>query len=364
MNMRLGEFKSYLPIILMLPMSIGAVIGIIKTNIGKPNERYVMVKDVPNVPQELNEIKYGGSTSMAPLRHDNKDTTNNNEGKLIEIIMKAFPGFRLKYTEPENGETPGSITGMKMLVHHKLTFAMSSDSLNEIIGILRREKINDYNLSPEDIQDKYEEKEVAKDCISFFVSSKLIEKTRIENKQLQTGFTDKDLENIFQRKKKNWHDFGGPKEEITIYSRNPNSSGTVNAIIGKFNNFKPFDTKIDISSRDTTAVVRKLSKVTGGFGYATASEACNQDNIYVLPVDTENNTYVSPCIRSESTGKKTANVSKESYKCSMERPLFIIYRKEAGADREAGLAYANMLITNELQAEIQKLGFKSYYKVK
>lgn len=61
---------------------------------------------VPNVPSGL--FNYGGSTSWAPIRL-----------AIDPAIQAARPEFRLRYVEP-TGETPGSTTGIKMLLDDRL----------------------------------------------------------------------------------------------------------------------------------------------------------------------------------------------------------------------------------------------------
>jgi phosphate transport system substrate-binding protein len=72
---------------------------------------------VPNVPSGL--FSYGGSTTWAPIR-----------GQIDPVIQSVWSGYQLRYTNPPSGETPGSASGIRMLLDNQLTFAQSSRSLN------------------------------------------------------------------------------------------------------------------------------------------------------------------------------------------------------------------------------------------
>lgn len=73
--------------------------------------------DVSNVPSGT--FQYGGSTTWAPIRRD-----------VDPLIQASWPNFRLRYTDPPTG-TPGSGSGIRMLMNNQLAFAQSSRPLNE-----------------------------------------------------------------------------------------------------------------------------------------------------------------------------------------------------------------------------------------
>ena len=72
---------------------------------------------VTNVPEGL--FNYGGSTTWAPIRKE-----------VDFIIQQVWPKFRLVYTDPTTG-TPGTGSGIRMLIENQLAFSQASRSLKD-----------------------------------------------------------------------------------------------------------------------------------------------------------------------------------------------------------------------------------------
>ncbi len=72
---------------------------------------------VKNVPEGL--FNYGGSTTWAPIRKE-----------VDFIIQQVWPKFRLVYTDPTTG-TPGTGSGIRMLIENQLAFSQASRSLKD-----------------------------------------------------------------------------------------------------------------------------------------------------------------------------------------------------------------------------------------
>jgi phosphate transport system substrate-binding protein len=72
---------------------------------------------VKNVPKGL--FNYGGSTTWAPIRKE-----------VDFIIQQVWPKFRLVYTDPTAG-TPGTGSGIRMLIENQLAFSQASRSLKD-----------------------------------------------------------------------------------------------------------------------------------------------------------------------------------------------------------------------------------------
>lgn len=90
----------------------------------------------------------------------------------------------------------------------------------------------------------------------------------------------------------------------------------------------------------------------GGIGYATASEVCNQSTVKSLPIAANTGqTAIFPCNRE----KPNLNVFLgDQYPIS--RRLFVIIRQDGTLDEEAGIAYANILLSDEGQELVQQAG--------
>ncbi|WP_017315640.1 substrate-binding domain-containing protein [Mastigocladopsis repens] len=285
---------------------------------------YRTIADVPNVPQGT--FNYGGSTTFAPLR----STT------LLVAINLAYPGFQLRYTEPLTGE-PGSGNGMSMLLEGQLSFSQSSRSVKDE----EFEKAQKRNF-------KLEQVPVAIDGIAFYVHPQVIA-------QGLKGITLTQARDIFTGKITNWKEVGGSDVPIAPFSRNLKYGGTVDFLYEKVLEEKPFGASVQ-QVRDTTDSLKKVATTPGGIGYATASQLVNQKTIRVLPLAKEaNSVFVSPCADHACTAINETAFADDSY--PITRRLFVIIKRDGKLDEQAGVAYANMLLSNEGQKLVDLAGF-------
>ncbi len=286
---------------------------------------YRTVADVANVPEGT--FNYGGSTTFAPLRNI----------AILVAIQVAHPKFQLRYTEPLTGK-PGSGEGIQMLLEGQLSFSQSSRPVKD-----------------EEFQEaqkrnfKLEQVPVAIDGIALYVHPELIT-------QGLKGVTLEQVQHIFTGKITNWKEVGGPDVAIALFSRNPQSSGTVDFFYEKVLEKKSFAATVQ-EVRETTESIGKVATTPGGIGYATASEAINQNKVRVLPLAKEaNSPFVSPCADSPvcTTVNQTA-FANDSY--PITRRLFVVIKRDGKLDEQAGVAYANMLLSNEGQKFVKQVGF-------
>ncbi|WP_017315958.1 PstS family phosphate ABC transporter substrate-binding protein [Mastigocladopsis repens] len=292
------------------------------------------IADVPNVPKGI--FNYGGSTTFAPLRKGSDIFKRFGKRDFFATINQAHPEFQLRYTEPLAGN-PGSGNGIDMLLEGQLSFSQSSRALKDE----ELEKAQSQNFKLEQIP-------IAIDGIAFYVNPQLVA-------QGLKGITLAQARGIFTGRMTNWKQVGGPDVAIAPFSRNLEYGGTVDFFYEKVLAKQSFGTNVQ-EVRDTTESIRKVAKTPGGISYATTSEAINQNSIRVLPLAKEvNSPFVSPCADDTCTAiNKTAFVD-GSY--PITRRLFVLVKRNGGLDEEAGVAYANILLSNEGQKFVEQAGF-------
>jgi phosphate transport system substrate-binding protein len=287
---------------------------------------YKRIADVPNVPQGI--FNYGGSTTFAMLRSP----------AIIQTISQSFPQFQLRYAEPTM-EQPGSGTGIQMLLQSQLSFAQSSRSLKD--AELVESKARGYTL---------EEIPVAMDGIAFYVHPDLIRRGL-------KGLTLAQVQAIFTGKISNWKDIGGPDFEIVPFSRRLKSSATVDFLYESVLEHRPFGSNVKIV-RNTTESIRRVAFRPGGIGYASTSEAINQQTIGLLGLTRKvGQSFVSPCGSADCTTVNVGAFIDGSY--PITRRLLIIVKRDRKRDEQAGLAYANILLSDEGQQLINRSGLVS-----
>lgn len=283
---------------------------------------YKTLAEVPNVPRGT--VNYGGSTTFAPLRSNT----------VVSAISKAHPDFRLRYVEPGSAK-PGSGTGIKSLIAGELSFAQSSRPLKDSEYAQAKER----GFALEQIP-------VAIDGIALFA-----------NRQLQLpGLSLAQLRDIFTGKITNWKAVGGPDLKIVPFSRNLQAGGTVDF-------FR--ETVLEEGAlgqgvrevRDTTDALRKVASTPGGISYATASEVIGQKTVRPLPLSRGTNQTVAPFSDDANTQVNKAAFANGSY--PITRRLFVVVRRDGKLDEQAGVAYANLLLTDEGQRLVEGSGFVS-----
>jgi phosphate transport system substrate-binding protein len=284
--------------------------------------------DVPNVPSGV--FNYGGSTSWAPIR-----------GQIDPVIESSFPNFRLRYTEPVTG-TPGSSTGIRMLLDNQLTFAQSSRSLT--------------SQEHQDAQQrgyKLEEIPVAIEGIAIAVHPGLN----------ISGLTLNQIKGIYTGQITNWNQVGGPDLSITPYSRRTEDGGTVIFFVENLLAGQPFGSNVKFIST-TTAALRAISNDPGGIYYASAPEVVGQCTTKPLAVGRPNENLVTPyqppLVPSDQCPGRRNQINEEALKNGqypITRRLFVIVKQNGQVDEQAGAAYANLLLSEQGQDLLSKAGF-------
>ena len=274
--------------------------------------------DVANVP-EL-EVRYGGSTSFAPLRSPNT----------VAKIQQGHPKFVLRYTEPQPGDKPGSGSGIRMLIEGQLSVAQSSRPLKD--EEIDRAKSRGFTL---------EQVPVATDGIAIYVNAQV----GVPNLTLAQ------LKDIFTGKVTNWKEVGGADLPIVPISRDPKDGGTPEFFEEKVMAKEPFAATVRPYARDTTEAINKVASTPGGIGYATASEVCNQ-TVKTLPMAREAGRGAIAACNGQQVNR--ADFANDAY--PITRRLFVIIRRDNTLDEKAGVAYANLLLSDEGQQLMEQVG--------
>ena len=285
---------------------------------------------VQNVPSGL--FSYGGSTTWAPIR------------KEVDVaIQTVWPQFRLRYTDPTSG-APGSGRGIKMLLNNQLAFSQSSRPLKQE----EYQQASQRGFTLKEIP-------VAIDGIAIAV-----------HKDLNvSGITVAQLKNIYTGKIANWNQVGGSNLPITPYSRRIEEGGTVNFFTENLLQDEDFGANVEFIST-TTEALKKIADNPGGIYYASAPEIVPQCTIKSLPIGRKADDLVAPYQEpfvplSQCPGQRNQlnRAAFQSGEYPITRRLFVIVKQNSQDDEQAGIAYANLLLSAQGQDLIAKAGFVS-----
>jgi phosphate transport system substrate-binding protein len=318
------------PAVIAIP---GAVWALIQINQWSQNTKlpYATIAAVPDIPDM--PVRYGGSTSFAPI---------GEKQQMSKRIYQAHPGFKLIYTNPPNGDSPGSKTGIRMLLNGGLDFAEVSQALAPSEHELTRKK--GFTI---------EDKKVAYDSVVFYVNRNL--HLAYQPNTVLPGLAIPRLKSILTGEITNWKEVGGSDLPITVFSRDPKVGGTPEFVKENVMDKKDFAKSVQFK-HDTTASIRSVDKTPGGIGFATASEVCHQKTVHVLPiVRNEKQPFVNPCNRDPNTNRVNLLVL-ENATYPLTRPMFVIIKRDGGLSEKAGAAYFNMLWSDEGQQIIKHAG--------
>ncbi|KRH96970.1 MULTISPECIES: PstS family phosphate ABC transporter substrate-binding protein [Cylindrospermopsis] len=273
---------------------------------------------------------YGGSTTWAPVR-----TIADS------ILQRNCPQFILRYTQPVN-QSPGSGTGIRMLIDNQLTFSQSSRPLKPEENVKAQQK----GFSLREIP-------VGIDGIAIAVNHSLN----------IPGLTIVQIKDIYTGKITNWQQVGGPNLGIKPISRDKQAGGTVEFFVENILNKENFGAQV-IYIGTTTEALRKIDATPGGIYYGSAPEVVPQCGVKSLPVGRVSGKFIAPYQKPEVP---RFNCPKERNRLNIEdfrngnypitRNLFVITKQNNQIDQQVGEAYANWLLTNEGQELIEKSGF-------
>jgi phosphate transport system substrate-binding protein len=284
--------------------------------------------EVENVPSGI--FSYGGSTTWAPIRQ-----------KVDTVIENTFPQFQLRYTDPTMG-TPGSGTGIRMLLQDQLTFSQSSRSLKQ----------EEYQQASER-GIKLKEIAVAIDGLAIAVHPQL----KLE------GITLTQLKDIYTGKITNWKEIGGPDLTIVPYSRHPEDGGTPEFFVEEVLEKEAFAKNVELVF-DTTTGLRKLSQNPGGIYYASAQQIVSQCTVKAIAVGRKAGKWIAPYqepfVPLSQCPQKRNQLNQDVFQSGeypITRYLFVIVKQNGQGDEQAGMTYANFLLSDQGQDLVTKAGF-------
>jgi serine/threonine protein kinase len=294
------------------------------------------IADVPDVPA-LTKVLYGGSTLFSLL--------NKLE---IARIQKYHPQFQLEHTDKfPSGEKAGSSTGIKWLLEEKINFAQTALMMTEKPKLEAKNK--GFTLREEPIA--YDAEAV---CVNSGLTSQMLKSLTLE-----------DLQNIFQGKVTNWKQFGGPDLQITPFRLNRQQKQDYVIEEFKENLFKKqaYGTNVQ-ELANPTEVIKAVAKTPGSISMLTVSQTINKKEMRVLPIAKDKNSLaVSPCADDKCTAVNKNLIHQDYYPQELNRKLYVVIKLDSGFDEQAGIAYANIMLSDEGQKMVEEAGFLPFRRV-
>lgn len=278
---------------------------------------------VPNVP--VGQFTYGGSTSWAPLR-----------GGVDPAIQRALPNFRLTFKN-----AAGSSDGIQMLIDGELDFAQSSRPLTSA----ERRRSQQRGITLVEIPVMLEGVAVA------------------THPDLPIpGLTLTQLKDIYIGQLTNWNQVGGPNLSVVPTSRG-DDGGTVQFFQEDVLADQPFAATVQRLG-STTEALRFVGNTPGAIYFASAPEIVGQCTVAPLPVGTSVRQlvapYQQPYVPSQECPNRRNQLNLEAFQSQsypLIRPLYVIVRQDGQPAEQAGIAYAELLQTEEGQRLLNQAGF-------
>ncbi|NEU74418.1 protein kinase [Hassallia byssoidea VB512170] len=294
------------------------------------------IADVPNVPA-LTQVLYGGSTLFSLL--------NKLE---IARLQKYHPQFKLEHTDKfPSGENPGSSTGIKWLIEGKISFAQTALMMTEEPKLSAKNK--GFTLREEPIA--YDAEAV---CVNSGLTSQMLKSLTLE-----------DLRNIFQGKVTNWQQLGGPDLKITPFRLNRQQKQSY--VLVKFQETvlkkQAYGTNVQ-EFANPTELIKALAETPGSITTLTVSQTINKKEMRVLPIAKDKNSLaVSPCADDKCTAVNKNLIHENYYPQELNGKLYVVIKLDSGFDEQAGIAYANIILSDEGQKMVEEAGFVPFRRV-
>ena len=292
------------------------------------NTKASNLKEVDGIPQGI--FSYGGSTTWAPIR------------KIVHPkIDREYPEFLLRYLPAING-TPGSGTGIRMLLEGQLDFSQSSRSIKREEHILARQ--HGFTLR---------EYHIAIDAIAIAVNPSLP----------VSSLTTEQLKQIYLGEITNWQEVNGPDLEIVPFSRKAKDGGTPEFFQQNILQNQPFSSNVQYVY-STTDGLTQIKQVPGGIYYASAPEVIPQCTVKSLLIAHQNGEFIPPyfppAVPPENCPQERNKLNIAAIKNAtypLTRYLSVIVKQDGNRAERGGEAYTKLLLTEEIQKSIEEAGF-------
>lgn len=284
--------------------------------------------DIQSLPSGL--FNYGGSTTWAPIRRD-----------VDPVLQSAHPSFRLRYTDAI-GATPGSGTGIRMLLNGELALSQSSRPIDD----REYQQAQQRGFSLKQVP-------VALEGLAIAVHPGLN----------LPGLNLEQLKAIYTGAITNWSQVGGPNLTIIPYSRRLADGGTVEFFVSNVLNKENLGPTVEYVY-STTDALRKLADNPGGIYYASAPEVIPQCTVRPLPLARQGTNFIPPyqeplVLPEECPGRRN-QLNLPAFKSGqypITRQMFVVVKQNGSVEQQAGDGYANLLLTNQGQELIEQAGF-------
>lgn len=286
-------------------------------------ENFALVQNVPT-----GTFSYGGSDAWAAIRL-----------KVDSAIQSERPEFQLRYIRLN--QSPTASRAIEMLLSDRLTLVQSARPLHN----------KDYQQAQEQGL-KLKQIPIAIDGIAIAVHPNLN----------ISGLTLDQLRSIYTGKISNWKQIGGPELEIVPYSPPAINSDTSEFFRADILKGKAFAPKVEFIGT-TTQALRQLANTPGGIYYASAPEIVPQCSIKALPIGRTGEMiapYQQPRVTEAQCPNQRNQINTKVFQTGqypITRYLYVVAKENSGIAEQAGVAYANFLLTTQGQELIAKTGF-------
>ena len=175
------------------------------------------------------------------------------------------------------------------------------------------------------------------------------------------GLTIDNLKNIYLGKITNWKELGGPDLKIIPYSQK-NEGGNVEFFANNILQKEKFGDNIQVVET-TTEALGKVAQNLGGIYYASAPKIVRQCAIKPLPIGRDDKfvaPYKEPLIPPAQCPNKRNQLNTAAFRSDeypMTRRLFVVVKKNGQVEEQAGIAYAELMLTQVGQKSISEAGF-------
>lgn len=293
------------------------------------------IKDVPDVPKGL--FKFTGSTTFTEKLNEN----------LKQEIKKKHPYFILKYIEYDSRKKSSSYA-INRLIEEKnvLSFVQTSLPPNE-----KAQKLADNQLK---------QFPIAHNFFALFVNNESIPKNF-------PGLTVNQVRDILKGKIKNWKEVGGNNHEIIIIMQNNQSNPDLVVDKIKLNLMGGQESKdAQLTYKDPKEVMDAIAKIPGSITSLTASRVTSLEeysqgikpkSLRILPIaESKGNKYISLCPNNNCKASELESLIRD-YPNQLMGELYIVISTNNEANKKAGIAFVNMLMSDEGQDILSKAGF-------
>jgi phosphate transport system substrate-binding protein len=170
-----------------------------------------------------------------------------------------------------------------------------------------------------------------------------------------TGLSLEQLQAIYLGEITNWKDVGGPNLAITPVSQDIDVTGsTLSLLLRDLPEDHQTLSKSIHHVRDTTNALRKVAVTRGAIGFGTQAIVANQQSVRLLGLAKgSSQTYIQPV---SASGEINKTALQDGTYPLIQR-IFVVIRQDGTLDEMAGMAYANILLSEKGQTLINQAGY-------